>query len=83
MNNFKIGDLVEIKSWDEMVNEFGLDEEGYIKCRNLFSDLMSNLCGKRLNILKIDQSNQQVAFDDTETEDWIIGMDMIKHVENN
>ena len=82
MNNFKIGDLVEIKSWDEMVNEFGLDEVGDIECSHSLTSSMIHLCGKKLNIEEINEFDE-VIFDVLETEEWNISMDMIKHVKSD
>lgn len=42
---FKPGDRVQIKMWEEMEKEFGLDIEYDIKCRNRFTTDMKHLCG--------------------------------------
>lgn len=30
--NFKVGDKVRIRSWEDMEKEFGVDSDGDIKC---------------------------------------------------
>lgn len=57
MRQFKIGDMVKIKSWEEMVEEFELDEDGDISIRNgytFFSIEMREFCG---NIITIESYN--------------------------
>lgn len=43
---YKIGDMVEIRSWEDMENQYGLDEDGDINCPGIFTKDMSDLCGK-------------------------------------
>lgn len=50
---FFIGDLVEIKSWEEMVEEFGtitVDGIEFIDCDFYFSPDMKHLCGLQFKI---------------------------------
>ena len=45
--NFKVGDKVKIRQWNDMVEEFGLDAYGNIKTRgHTFPKGMKYLCGK-------------------------------------
>jgi hypothetical protein len=41
---YKVGDLVRIKTWEQMVSEFGGDDE-CIPCKCSFTDEMKYLCG--------------------------------------
>lgn len=66
---FKVGDKVRIHQWDDMVEEFGLDEEGDIKLP--YPDLVvsakfKHLCGKTGKIINIENGNIYFKpFDDT------------------
>lgn len=66
---FKVGDKVRIRQWDDMAEEFGLDEEGDIKV--LYPDLVvsakfKHLCGKTGKIINIENGNIYFKpFDDT------------------
>ena len=46
MCDFKVGELVKIRQWTDMVSEFGLDDRGFIKCFCYFVPCMKFLCGK-------------------------------------
>ena len=52
--NPQVGDLVRIRSWDDMASEFGIDEDGNIPCRFSFVEYMKNLCGIEFEITGID-----------------------------
>nr|DAF72318.1 MAG TPA: ubiquitin ligase [Caudoviricetes sp.] len=54
--NFKVGDKVKIRQWNNMVEEFGLDAYGNIKTRgHTFSKGMKYLCGKIATIKDFDK----------------------------
>ena len=55
--NFKVGDKVRIRSWEDMESEFGLDEQGNIDCRYLFTREMQYLCGKDFTISSISENH--------------------------
>ena len=42
---FKVGELVRIRQWDDMVEEFGADGYGSVACNYRFLDAMKPLCG--------------------------------------
>ena len=50
--NFKVGDLVRIRSWDDMEKEFGINEfcPDLIDCRFGFDKAMAYLCGTEFHI---------------------------------
>jgi hypothetical protein len=57
-HKYKIGDLVRIKSWDQMVDEFGYDSEnGSIDTTCGFLDHFKPLCGKtvKVNYVRTDK----------------------------
>lgn len=49
---FKVGELVRIRQWDDMLKEFRLDADGDINCRVPFVQSMKYLCGKYAEITK-------------------------------
>ena len=78
---FKVGDRVEIKSWDEMVKEFGAHSGGYIKTPEvIFAGGMAPLCGKTATITAI--SGKRVFLydwsDSPVDTGWDFTVDMIK-----
>lgn len=51
MDFFKIGQKVLVKSWTEMEQEYGLDENGNIATPSLFVPKMKKYCGKYVTIV--------------------------------
>lgn len=50
----QVGDLVAIRDWDDMEEEFGLNEYESIKCEFNFTEAMRSLCGREFTITKIE-----------------------------
>lgn len=52
MKRYKVGDIVQIRQWDDMVKEFGVNYYGAIRCSNYCSFVgeMKKYCGKKLRI---------------------------------
>lgn len=67
----KVGDKVRIKSWDELVKEFGLDEQDNNKINN---KLGMKLTKQLYEIVMLDGEIQKVAEADAE---WCILNDAI------
>lgn len=79
-HDFKVGDRVQFKSWDEMEKEFGLDSDENISLsRPRFLKCMTNLCGTYATIRKIGKAfvwlKDFTADGDT---DWDYSLDMLK-----
>lgn len=51
--NYKVGDKVRIREWDEMEKEFGLDSDGDIICEGYFMRAMKKFCGKIFTVEKV------------------------------
>ena len=81
---FKVGELVRIRQWDDMVKEFGTSSTGSVNCRCYFTVDMKPLCGKYAEIkdLRVD-SIVFLRFFNCEKEDkcWSYSTDMIEKVE--
>ena len=82
--NFKVGDRVRIKSWEQMEKEFGRSC-GKIPCMCIFSKEMSHLCGRTATISKINGSIVDLTnwSDNNNTMSWIISTDMIELVDTS
>ena len=55
MTDFAPGDVVVIREWDDMEEQYGLNEYGSIDCRCVFTPEMQRFCGERLIIKSIDE----------------------------
>jgi hypothetical protein len=79
---FKVGDRVQFKEWDEMEKEFGLDFSGdiNIKCCGGFTADMRHLCGTYATIKEICR-NGTVYLSEFSTKGdryWLYHVDMLK-----
>ena len=57
MQEFQVGDIVRIREWDDMEDEFGIDFSGAIMCNGVFTPSMRYLCGLELQIASIGNVN--------------------------
>ena len=57
---FKVGELVRIRQWDDMVKEFGVDADGAIKTCVGFVSFMKPLCGKYAEIVGLAENDAEV-----------------------
>lgn len=80
--DFKPGDLVEIKSWDEMEKEFGLTPRGSINCRFGFNEEMKPYCGLKTTIERITD-NGRICLKDIDSKLWWFSTDMLKHIDHS
>ena len=56
MKRYKVGDIVQIRQWDDMVKEFGVNYYGVIRCNNCgFVREMKKYCGQKLRIRAIQK----------------------------
>ena len=75
---FKVGDIVIIREWDDMKNEYGLDANGNI-CAGMgdvFTPSMKNKCGKTY---KIKSTNEETGLLRLYDCGWNIYTFMVKH----
>ena len=59
--NFHVGDRVQFKSWDDMVEEYGTYNTNYeegISCKFHFNQRMKYLCGTLATIKKICEDDR-------------------------
>lgn len=85
---FKSGDVVRIRDWDDMVEEFGI-EYGEIKCDARFTEEMRYLCGKEFtvgDIVRRSSSQELLGHgflrDASVHRQWIITSDMVVYADD-
>lgn len=73
---FKPGDVVRIRSWDDMKSKYGLRDDDCIDCLCGFVSDMKHLCGKSGLVIKsvVDDVVKFLNFDC----DWSISTDMLE-----
>ena len=69
---------VRIKDWYELEKEFGLDEDGDIRCYGVFVSGMREYCGK---IIEVDTDRVSSIKGVFEYDDWTFSDDMYEIVE--
>ena len=63
--NFKVGDRVVVRDWDDMAKEYGTYAgSGTIKCPNGFTVTMKHLCGRTATVTHVNGTSISVDFDD-------------------
>ena len=79
---FKVGELVRIRQWDDMVKEFGVDSVGDIDSCAPFVTSMKPLCGKYAEIVRLNGSLVELKFFNCGGLDksWCYSTDMIEKV---
>lgn len=86
-----IGDVLRIRQWDDMANEFGVNALGSIDCRCCFTTEMIHMCGKQFTVSNIYEDYGEtiynsmegveydldgIEFDEDDT--WDISADMLE-----
>lgn len=61
-HQFKVGDRVRFKTWEQMEKEYGFDEYGEIRTTTNFTECMKHLCGTFATI-KIIKGNEVILSD--------------------
>lgn len=82
---FKEGDIVRIRQWDDMEEEFGTMLSGSIDCRCAFTQEMEKFCGREAELLTTATGRGIVKLrflDGTEAGSWTFSTDMIEPVED-
>ena len=74
--DLSVGDVVVIRSWEDMKAEFGLTSSGNISCKFIFTKDMRYLCGRELVVRSIYDNS--IRFVDNREENWSISADMLE-----
>lgn len=82
---FKVGDRVRIKSWEQMEKEFGKNSDGGIDCMPCFIEDMKYLCGKTATIDEVCNYDIKLKdwAGDSDGPYWFFSMDMIELVDTS
>lgn len=77
---YKVGDKVRVRQWDDMVNEFGINEYENIKINfPHFAKGMKDCCGKEFVITTANLKDKFYILDGS---GWIFSDEMLEPVEN-
>ena len=66
---YKVGDKVKVREWDDMVEEFGTDEDGDIDCNLCFVKDMKEYCGKEMTVSSVLMSRVLIGYYTLEEDD--------------
>lgn len=81
MYNYKIGDEIRIREWNDMEKEYGLRSTTAINCKYTFTDAMKHLCGKKAKIISFRGKSVDLKFiDESGRIDFYFSMDMIEPI---
>lgn len=76
---FKVGDRVRIRQWNDMAKEFGVDTFGCIKVVHKFTKDMKHLCGRTATIKEIIGRYIELSdWSDYTNVDYFISADMLE-----
>lgn len=79
MSDFKVGDVVRVRQWDDMMSEFGLDCDGNIDCAACFTVDMEDLCGRVFTISKMTKyGSKEIYIVRGHDFGWTITTDMLE-----
>lgn len=82
-NEFKIGDRVRIRAWNDMEREYGITANKDIKVPHyLFCAEMKHLCGTTAIVKKIEDDRIYLEGDKHERANWFYTADMLELVKN-
>lgn len=76
---FKVGDTVRFKTWEQLEAEFGVDYYGDINCRPSFTNRMEYLCGSYAVIVNILENGKVILSNAPSI--WLYSTDMLELVE--
>lgn len=76
MGKFKVGDLVRVREWDDMKEEFGAFGDLRIYCNCSFLDMMKSTCGDVCTIEDLTDSGNYRLSGEKES-GWIYSDDML------
>ena len=81
-HEFKVGDRVRIRQWDDMIREFGTYDFTDINCKGFFVSGMKDLCGHEAIIEGIDSNSfvELKYLDEEPGWKWVISTDMLEPV---
>lgn len=82
ITQFNPGDEVVIRDWDDMMEEYGENPYGNVKCRFTFTDEMEQFCGQQHTIKEIIDGEVKFVHPDPEMKYYSFSTDMMRHVDD-
>lgn len=79
--NFKVGDKLRIREWDDMKSEFG-EEYGTIQCHYKFNFEMRHMCGRDFTVSAIREGkfySKEGVEKRSGGDRWMISRDMLEY----
>ena len=80
-----IGDVLQIRQWDDMENEFGLNGLGSVNCYLSFTEGMKYMCGQQFTVVKVHPGalsrnayESQELIESSHGRNWHISADMLE-----
>lgn len=78
---FKVGQTVRIRQWDDMASEFGISSYENIRCATSFTPSMKHLCGRVATITYLEGNIIELDFEDKSGDiSWDFTTDMLEPV---
>lgn len=77
----RIGDIVRIREWDDMANEFEIDDDGDLRIATdlYFTKPMKKLCGKVLTVSNMYKGdNDGICYLFSEKISWYVCSEMLE-----
>lgn len=65
IKDLSVGDVILVRQWDDMANEFGFASRGVINCKFHFTDAMKPYCGEEYIVSRI-QNDGRIRFKDAD-----------------
>ena len=69
--DFKKGDIVRIRSWEDMEAEFGVTSDGNIPCKFTFTNEMKYFCEQKAEIVDMNRRCIYLNFENKSLNDSI------------
>lgn len=89
MSEFKVGDKLRIRQWEDMKEEFGTDYNGAINCKYDFTEEMKHLCGLPFTVSNIEfgeyfsvEGTEDLRYDGMRDR-WFISADMLEYADED
>ena len=78
---FKVGDHLRIRKWEDMEAEFGINQFGDIPCEAMFTRYMRDLCGMEFHVDRKNNYNKYFDYIHKIFSDWSISGDMLEYAD--
>lgn len=83
---FEVGDVCEVRQWDDMAAEFGTTYQGNINCRCTFMEAMKYMCGETFTVkdkISMISGGYRYISEENIERGWIISSDMLELLSSN